>query len=130
MSAAFYNGLRDDTAGPLISQFGLAGVLRQVEKEYSPTTGGMIVGREIDTSIRMLDLPVERGIFEESLEQQMTSMLLVASKELNAASVIAEPGDLVRWTKEGATVQGRILAKKVIGPSGISVIEKWGVTIA
>lgn len=130
MSAAFYNGLRDDTAGPLISQFGLAGVLRRSTKTYDPTTGRTTYGADADTSIRMLDLPVERGIFEESLEQQMTSMLLVASKELNAASVTAEPGDLVRWTKEGATVQGRILAKKVIGPSGISVLEKWGVTIA
>lgn len=125
----FYTGLRDNTAGPLIAQFGQTGTLRQSDSTYDPATGVATAGADTDTAIKLLDLPKPDGVFESELEEQMDGLLLVASKELAAASIIPRPGDLVIWTKEGASRTGRILAKKVVAPSGVAVIEKWGVAI-
>ena len=35
----FYTDLRDNDAGPLISEFGQTVTLRQIAQSYSPTTG-------------------------------------------------------------------------------------------
>lgn len=131
MTAAFYNNLRDNVAGPLILQFGQSGTLRQKTSDtYDPTTGRVAAGTDNDTTIQMLDLPLKDGTFEDELEEQMNGMLLIASKELAAAGVIPEPGDIVLFTKDGAARKARLVAKTDVGPSGISVIQKWGVNIA
>lgn len=124
---SFYEGLRDDTAGPLIAQFGQSGTHRRYAgKSYDNTTGKTTLGAATDTSIKLLDLPMREREFTEEVVARANAMLLVAAKELNAAGVVPE-------VDEEILVGGssyKILAINTVGPSGVAVIYKLAVQYA
>lgn len=121
---SFYQGLRDDTAGPLIEQFGQAGTYRVFAAEtYNNTTGKTTKGLATSVPIRLLDLPVKDREFSEEVTAEARAILLVAARELAAAAVVPKVDAEILV---GATVW-RILAINTVGPSGVAVIYKMAV---
>lgn len=121
---SFYSGLRDDTAGPLIRQFGQAGTYRVYAAEtYSTTTGKRTAGAATTLPIQLLDLPINDREFTEDVVKESKAMLLVAAKEFAAASITPVVDAEILF---GANVF-RILQIKTVGPSGEAVIYKMAV---
>ncbi|ARB06111.1 hypothetical protein FDH38_gp057 [Dinoroseobacter phage vB_DshS-R5C] len=120
----FYEGLRDDTAGPLIAQFGQLATYRVFGAEtYDNATGKTTKGSPTDTAIQMLDLPMREREFTEAVTAQADAMLLVAAKELNAAGVTpAVDNEVIFGSKTY-----RILSINTVGPSSVAVIYKMAV---
>lgn len=120
----FYSGLRDDTAGPLIAQFGQAGTYRTYgAKTYDNATGKTTLGAATDTAIKLLDLPMREREFTEDVAARSDAMLLVAAKEFAAASVTPAVDQLVMFGSKTY----KILAINTVGPSGEAVIYKMAV---
>jgi len=121
---SFYGDLRDDTAGPLIAQFGQPATYRVYGAEvYDNATGKTTDGAPTDTAIQLLDLPVPEREFSESVAARASAMLLVAAKEFNAAGVTPEVDkDVIFGSKSY-----KILAVNTVGPSGEAVIYKMAV---
>jgi hypothetical protein len=121
---SFFEGLRDDTAGPLIAQFGQDGVHRVYgAKAYDNSTGKTTLGTPTDTEIKLLDLPMRQREFTEEVAARASAILLVAAKELNAASVTPAVDEEIVF---GGSAY-RILAINTVGPSGVAVIYKMAV---
>mgnify|MGYP003639538981 CR=1 FL=1 len=124
---SFYSGLRDDTAGPLIAQFGQAGTYRVYGSEsYNNTTGTTTPGAATDTPIVMLDLPLKEREFSEEVAAQASGMLLVAAQQFAAASVTPKVNERIIFGSKTY----RILAINTVGPSGEAVIYKMAVQYA
>ncbi len=120
----FYSGLRDDTAGPLIAQFGRSGVYRAyAAKSYDNATGKTTLGVATDTTIQLLDLPMREREFTEDVAARSDALLLVAAKEFAAASVVPAVDQLVIFGSKSY----KILAINTVGPSGEAVIYKMAV---
>lgn len=120
----FYQGLRDDTAGPLIDQFGQAATYRVYgSKSYSNVTGKTTQGAPTDTAIKLLDLPMRQREFSEDVTAQASAMLLVSAKEFAAAGVTPAVNEQVIFGSKNY----RILAINTVGPSGVAVIYKMAV---
>lgn len=121
---SFYEGLRDDTAGPLIAQFGQDATYRVYGAEvYDNDTGKTTKGTPTDTAIKMLDLPMRDREFSDSIAEAANSMILVAAKELNAAGVTPAVNETILFGSETY----KILAINTVGPSGVAVIYKMAV---
>lgn len=121
---SFYQGLRDDTAGPLIAQFGQDGVYRVFGSEvYDNATGKTTKGAPTDTEIKLLDLPMREREFSEEVSSAAEAMLLVAAKEFNAAGVTPAVNERVVFGSKDYL----ILAINTVGPSGVAVIYKMAV---
>lgn len=121
---SFYSGLRDDTAGPLIAQFGQSGVYRVYSADnYDTETGKTSKGAATDLAIKLLDLPINDREFTEDVVKESKAMLLVAAKEFAAASITPVVDAEILF---GANVF-RILQIKTVGPSGEAVIYKMAV---
>tara|TARA_R110000850_G_scaffold65363_5_gene146312 strand:- start:932 stop:1321 length:390 start_codon:yes stop_codon:yes gene_type:complete len=122
---SFYSGLRDDTAGPLIEQFGQPGTYRVYGSEtYDNVTGSTTKGAETDTAIVLLDLPLKEREFTEDVAAEAQGMFLVAAQQFAAAGVTPAVNELILF---GAFTH-RILAINTVGPSGEAVIYKMAVT--
>jgi len=120
----FYSGLRDDTAGPLIEQFGQAGTYRVFgSSAYDNATGTTLLGAATDTSIVMLDLPLKEREFTEEVAARASGMLLVAAQQFAAASVTPEVDKFIIFGSKTY----KILAINTVGPSGEAVIYKMAV---
>lgn len=120
----FYSGLRDDTAAPLIAQFGQPATYRVFGAEvYDTVTGKTTKGTPTDTPIQMLDLPMPKREFSEEVTAKASGMFLVSAAEFAAAAVVPA-------TEETIILRGRdfrILAINAVGPSGEVVIYKMAV---
>lgn len=120
----FYSGLRDDTAAPLIAQFGQPAVYRVFGAEfYDNATGLTTQGAPTDTAIQLLDLPLKERVFSDDVTAKASGMFLVAAASFAAAGVSP--------TVDANVVLGgknyRILAINTVGPSGEAVIYKMAV---
>lgn len=121
---SFYEGLRDETAGPLIAQFGQAGVYRIYGSEtYNNVTGKTTPGAATDTPIQLLDLPMSDRDFTEDVRKESNVKVLVAAKELAAAGVTPEVDAEIIFAGDTR----RILSINTVGPSGVPVIYKMAV---
>lgn len=121
---SFYEGLRDDTAGPLIAQFGQDAVYRVYASEtYDNVAGKTTPGTPTDTPIKLLDLPMRDREFTEEVVAESKAMFLVAAKELNAAGVTPEVDKEIVLGGDPF----RIVAINTVGPSGVAVIYKMAV---
>lgn len=127
----FYTDLRDNTAGPLIDQFGMSAILRKLDDAYDPTSGG-VTSEATETTIKVLDLQIrtQGGTmtpeWAPDLVKKISSLLLVSAKELAAAGVEIATNDEVVWSGK----VGRILALKAVAPAGVAVLYKVGVANA
>lgn len=120
----FYSGLRDDTAAPLIAQFGQGAVYRTYGAAvYNNTTGLTTNGTATDLAIQMLDLPMKERVFSEEVTAKASGMFLVEAASFAAAGVTP--------TVDATIIMGgksyRILAINTVGPSGVAVIYKMAV---
>jgi len=121
---SFYEGLRDDTADQLITQFGQAGTYRVYGSEvYDNSTGKTTEGAPTDTAIVLLDLPMKEREFSEEVTALSNAMLLVSAKEFSAASVTPAVDETVIFGSKNY----KILAINTVGPSGVAVIYKMAV---
>lgn len=121
---SFYSGLRDDTAGPLIAQFGQAGTYRVRGSEtYDNTTGLTTPGAATDTPIVLLDLPLKDREFTEDVAAMASAMVLVAAQQFAAASVTPAVNEKIIFGSKTY----KILAINTVGPSGEAVIYKMAV---
>lgn len=121
---SFYEGLRDDTAGPLIAQFGQDAAYRVYAAEtYDNATGKTTPGSPTDTAIKLLDLPVQDRDFTEEVRAQSKAKFLVAAKELSAAGVTPEVDKEIILSSKPY----RILMINTVGPAGTAVIYKMAV---
>lgn len=120
----FYSGLRDDTAGPLISQFGQPGTYRVFGVEvYDNATGKTTKGAVTDTQVSMLDLPIKERVFTQDVTERASAFLLVSAKEFAVAAVTPEVDETIIFGSKSY----RILAINTIGPSGVAVAYKMAV---
>jgi hypothetical protein len=120
----FFSGLRDDTAGPLIEQFGQAGIYRVYgSSSYDNATGLTTPGSPTDTAIVLLDLPLKEREFSEDVAAHASGMLLVAAQQFAAAAVVPEVDKFVVFGSKTY----KILAINTVGPSGEAVIYKMAV---
>uniref|UniRef100_A0AAU7VGT0 Head decoration protein n=1 Tax=Dinoroseobacter phage vB_DshS_R26L TaxID=3161158 RepID=A0AAU7VGT0_9CAUD len=123
----FYPNLRDNTAGPLIEQFGQPGTYRVYGAEvYDNTTGKTTKGAPTDTTVSMLDLPIKERVFTEEVTKKASAFLLVSAKEFAAAGVTPAVDEHIIFGSKTY----RILAMNVIGPSGVAVAYKMAVQYA
>jgi len=121
----FYSGLRDDTAGPLIEQFGQPGTYRVYGSEtYDNATGTTTPGAPTDTAIVLLDLPMKEREFTEDVAAEASGMLLVAAQQFAAAGVTPAVNETILFGSH----THKILAINTVGPSGEAVIYKMAVT--
>ncbi len=120
----FYSGLRDDTAAPLIAQFGQPAVYRTFGAAvYDNATGLTTTGAPTDLPIQMLDLPMKERVFSEDVTAKASGMFLVEAASFAAATVTpAVDATIVLRGKDY-----RILAINTVGPSGEAVIYKMAV---
>ena len=122
---SFYEGLRDDTAAPLIAQFGQVAAYRiDATKTYDNATGKVTAGTPDSTPIKLLDLPLRDREFSEEVVAVARGMFLVSAKELNEAAVVpAVDAEIIL-----AGRAYRIRAINTVGPAGIAVIYKMAVS--
>ena len=120
----FYSGLRDDTAGPLIAQFGQGGTYRVYKAPtYDNATGDVTKNAATDVAIQLLDLPMDDRDFSEEIIARASAKLLVSAKEFAAAAETpAVDAEVIFGSKTY-----RILAINTIGPAGTAVIYKMAV---
>lgn len=117
----FYASLRDDTAAPLIAEYGQAATYRgHGSYEYSVATGRAADTAPRDTAVRLLDLPLPDREFSEHVTQRASAMFLVGAKEFAAANVVPEVDDRMVVGTDTYT----ILAINTIGPAGEAVVYK------
>lgn len=121
----FYSGLRDNTAAPLIAQFGQSAIYRPYEGEYDNALGKVIKGTPSDLSVKLLDLPVPQREFSDDVTARASGMFLVEAASFNAASARLRPAPGETILLGGA--EFRILAINTVGPSGVAVIYKMAV---
>lgn len=120
----FYSGLRDDTAGPLVAQFGRPATYRvHAAESYDNATGKTTLGTATDTPIVLLDLPMREREFSEDVTARSNAMLLVAAKEFAAAGVTPAVDEAVLFGPKTY----KILAINTVGPAGEAVIYKMAV---
>ena len=120
----FYSGLRDDTAGPLIAQFGQAATYRVFGSEsYDNATGTTTPGAETDTPIVLLDLPMKEREFTEEVAAMASGTVLVAAQQFAAAGVTPAVNERIIFGSKTY----KILAINTVGPSGEAVIYKMAV---
>lgn len=120
----FYTGLRDNTAAPLIAQFGRAAVYRVFGAEvYDNATATTSKGSSTDTPIILVKLPVKPQVFSEEVTAKSAAMLLVSAKEFAAAGVTPAVDETILID----TASYRILAILSIDPSGVPVVFKMAV---
>lgn len=120
----FYSGLRDDTAAPLIAQFGQPAVYRRFASAvYNNTTGLTAPGTPTDLPIQLLDLPMPKREFSEEVMLKASGMFLVEAASFAAASVTPKPEEVIVLNSKVY----RILAINTVGPSGVAVIYKMAV---
>lgn len=119
----FYSELRDDVAGPLIRQYGVAATLRQVAVSYDPTTG-IGTPTNTDTAIRLVKLPIERpklrNFFREDLIERASYLFLVSATEIAAASITPTANDKIVL---GSTVYA-VLGVNEVAPGDTCVLYK------
>lgn len=121
---SFYQGLRDDTAGPLIAQFGQDGTYRVYPAEvYDNATGKTTKGAPADTTIKLLDLPFPEREFTEEVSASAKAMLLVSAKEFSAAGVTPAVDEIILFGSK----QYQVIAINTVGPGGTAVIYKMAV---
>lgn len=121
---SFYSGLRDDTAAPLIAQFGQPATYRVYGAQvYSNTTGKTTKGAPTDTAIVLLDLPISEREFSEEITARASAKFLVAAAQFAAAAVVPAVNETVILRGKNY----RILAINTVGPSGEAVIYKMAV---
>lgn len=121
---SFYSGLRDDTAAPLIAQFGQQATYRVYRAEtYDNVTGKAIKGTATDTRIVLLDLPVSERDFSAEVMARASAKFLVAAAQFAAASVVPAVNETVILRGKNY----RILAINSFSPSGEAVIYKMAV---
>lgn len=127
---SFYTDLRDNTAGPLIAQFGQAATYRVHGAEtYDNASGKTTRGTASDTQIRVVELPMgdigsTRGQkFSEEVVAQATAVLLASAKEFAAAKVVPKVDAQVILS--GKTY--RILEIKTLAPASTAVIYTMAV---
>jgi len=117
----FYTDLRDNDAAPLIAEFGMDGVLRQLAPTYDEATG-ISTNAATDTAIKFLKLKLgNRTEFQEELVARAAYILLVSAKELATAGVTPEATDKVVF---GSQVYA-ILDINEVGPGGTAVVYKF-----
>lgn len=120
----FYSGLRDNTAAPLIAQFGQAATYRVYEAAtYDNTTGKTAQGAPTDVALRLLDLPMREREFSEEVTARASGMFLVEAKAFADATVT--PSTDAIFLLNGK--EYRILAINTVGPAGTAVIYKMAV---
>lgn len=120
----FYTGLRDDTAAPLIAQFGRTATYRVFGAEsYDNATGTTIKGAPTDTPIVVVKLPMRPQVFSEAVTVNAEEMLLVSAKEFALAGVTPRVNETILID----LLAYRILEIKEISPSGVPVVFKMAV---
>ena len=120
----FFSGLRDDTAGPLIAQFGQPGTYRvNGSAVYDNASGKTRKGAPTDLPIVMLDLPLKRREFSEEVSAMASASLLVSAQQFAAASVTPAINEKILFGSKTY----KILAINTVGPSGEAVIYKMAV---
>lgn len=121
---SFYEGLRDETAAPLIAKFGQPASYRVFGAEtYDNTTGKTTKGAATNLAIQLLDLPVKEREFSEEVTAKASGVFLVAAAQFAAASVVPKVEELIVLNSKSF----RILAINTVGPSGVAVIYKMAV---
>lgn len=120
----FYSGLRDDTAAPLIKQFGQPATYRVYGAGiYDNDTGTTLKGVPTDLPIQLLDLPLDKRDFSEEVTAKANAKFLVEAASFAAANVVpASEATIVLRGKDY-----RVLAVVPVGPSGEAVIFKMAV---
>lgn len=124
----FYSGLRDNTAGPLIKQFGQEATYRTFpDAVYDNATGMTTDGTPQDVTVHLLELsgfgPKQAQQWSEDVSKIMRAEVLMSANELATADVVPEVNEHVIY--EGR--ENRILGRKRVGPAGTAVIYKLAV---
>lgn len=127
----FYTGLRDDTAGPLIDQFGQSGTYRvHASESYDNATGKTTKGAPTDTAVKLLELkgdgPRQAQEWSEDVASMMRTVVLLSAKEFAAEGVTPEVDEALIY----AGKENRILGIKAVAPGGVAVIYKMAVQYA
>jgi len=120
----FYSGLRDDTAAPLIAQFGQSAVYRTFGAAlYDNESGETTRGAAIDLPIKLLDLPLKERVFSEEVTAKASGMFLLEAASFATAGVTPAPDATIILRGKDY----RVLAINTVGPAGEAVIYKLAV---
>jgi len=123
----FYENLRDNTAGSLITKFGRDATLRKQTNAYDPTTG-LATNSNSDTAVKILTLPMSkaRDTFSEELVATFDQFVIMSAQQTAAAGVALATNDIVLIGSEVT----RVVAFTPVEPAGIAVIYKIGLARA
>jgi len=125
--SAFYDNLRDNVAGPLITKFGRDATLRQQTNTYVPATG-VATNVNVDTAVKIVTLPMSKAkdVFRDDLVESFDQFVIMSAEQTAAAAI--EPGtdDILVIGSEIS----RIVALTPLEPDGTKVIYKIGIARA
>lgn len=125
MSDAFYNGMRDTVAGPLIEKYGLVLTLRRVVPGvYDAATGGMAASTTTDYSCFGLIEEYKDSMVAMSLVKQGDKKILLSAKNL---AVAPQVGDQIVGMSDGTYYippegEGSKQPVQTLAPGGIAVM--------
>jgi len=121
---SFFEGLRDNTAAPLIAQFGLSASYRIYGAAvYDNATATTTKGTPTTVDVKLLDLPLNDREFEDDVMARAKGKFVVSAKEFADAGEVPAVGAIIEWSGD----EYRILAINTVGPSGVAVIYKMAV---
>ena len=116
----FYENLRDNTAAPLIKQFGQTATYRAFgNTAYDNESGRVLKGNSSDTEITLLDLPIPAREFSADVTARASAMLLVSAE----TAIVPKVDEEILLGNQCY----QILAINTVGPSGVAVIYKMAV---
>lgn len=125
--SAFYEKLRDNVAGPLITKFGRDAILRQQTNTYTAATG-IATNSNTDTAVKIITLPMSKAkdVFRDDLVESFDQFVIMSAEQTALAGV--EPGtdDILVIGSEIT----RIVALTPLEPDGTRVIYKIGLARA
>jgi len=124
---SFFSDLRDDTAGPLIIEFGQAATyVFEADTAYDPSSGEFEYPDAQETTVYLLDLPIKSHDFSDELVAAADRKFLVSAQQFAAASVVPVVNSHILLYGK----RHMILGINPVGPSGEVVIYKMAVTSA
>jgi hypothetical protein len=126
----FYTALRDNTAGPLITQFGAAMTLTKQSETFNPNTGTATLV-DVSTQCKGLEISLAamlrggagKNQYDDELVQQWDSAIILSAKELAAAGVEPEPNDVLVVAGRKSTIKW----VEPVRPAGVAVIYKCAI---
>lgn len=128
MSDAFYTGMRDTIAGPLLEKYGMALTLRRVTPgAYDPATGAMGASTTVDYPCVGLVDEYKENMIAASVIERGDKKLLVSAKGLSVVPQIGDqfifPNSDVWYVPHGA---GNLVASwqpvTPLSPGGIPIM--------